>query len=291
MNKLPLAVGVVLLHAAIFAAGAAAQTRDRSENRAERAADRQPELPYTLAGPSVDPADPDTLVVYEYDGQLQELGLPPAEAALDLLELDPETSEAVAVVIAERALLAERLITDNFDLFVQAETVEAGGTGLEKGWFYLRMLRALHPLIERGSLEDELRPLLPEKAGQRFDALLDEYWQAVGQARVEDARAKGHRLRLRKAVREARRDQLGKEVELAAERALESERFAVQYLTKGIELTAFQQNKIQTLINDHMGRTMGEASEGDTALLFVGVLAYLDETQRAEMIERIKGIQ
>ena len=82
MNKLPLAIGVVLLHAAIFAAGAAAQSRDRSENRAERTADRQPELAYTLAGPSVDPADPDTLVVYEYDGQLQELGLPPAEAAI-----------------------------------------------------------------------------------------------------------------------------------------------------------------------------------------------------------------
>ncbi|MDQ7013839.1 MAG: hypothetical protein Q9O74_08095 [Planctomycetota bacterium] len=291
MNKLPLAVGVVLLHAAAFAAGAAAQSQDQSENRAERAVDRQPELPSTLAGPSVDPTEPNTLVVYEYNGQLQELGLPPAEAALDLLELDPETGEAVATVIAERALLAEQLITDNFDLFSQSETIEAGGTGLEKGWFFLRVLRVLHPLIERGSLEDEIRPLLPEMTARDFDALLEEYWQAIGQARVDDAKAKGHRVRLRKAVREARRDQLGKEIEMAAERAVESERFAVQYLTKGIELNEFQLHNIQTLINDHMGRTMGEASENDTALLFLGVLAYLDETQRAQMIERIKGVQ
>lgn len=291
MNKLPLAIGVVLVQAAMFAAGAAGQTRDRSENHGEAAADHQSELSYTLAGPSVDPTEPNTLVVYEYDGQLQELGLPPAEAALELLELDPKTAEAVSAVIAERAWIAEQLITDNFELFSQAETIESGGNGLEKGLFFLRVLRVLHPLIERGTLEDEIRPLLPDMTGQEFDALLDEYWQAVGQARVDEAKAKGRRLRLRKAVREARNDQLEKEVEMAAERALESERFAVQYLTKGLELTEFQQNKIQTLINDHMGRTMGEASEDDSGLLFVGVLAYLNESQRAKMIERIKSVQ
>lgn len=294
MNKIPLAIGIVLLHAATFAANTQTetQTETKTDDHAEQGTPADAgERSHALAGPSVEPAEPHTLVTYEYSGQLQELGLPPAEAALDLLDLDPMTAERVSDVIAERARLAEQLIADNFELFIQAETVEASGKALEKGWFFVRVLKVLYPLIERGSLEDEIRPLLPEMTGDEFDALLDEYWQAVGQARVEDARPKGDRLRLRKAVREARRDQIGKEVELAAERALASERFAVQYLTKGLELNEFQQTKIQSLINDHMGRTMGEPTEGDTAQLFIGVLAFLNETQRAEMLERIKGVQ
>ena len=292
MTKLPLAIGIVLLHATMFAASAQAQADSQTTPAAEQTSPARPAEPTNaLAGPSVEPAEPHTLVAYEYSGQLQELGLPPAEAALDLLDLDPMTAERVSDIIAERARLAEQLIADNFELFIQAETVEASGKALEKGWFFARVLKALYPLIERGSLEDEIRPLLPEMTGDEFDALLDEYWQAVGQARVDAANAKGERLRLRKAVREARRDQIGKEVELAAERALASERFAVQYLTKGLELNEFQQTKIQSLINDHMGRTMGEPSEGDTAQLFIGVLAFLNEAQRTEMLERIKGVQ
>ncbi|MFG0259159.1 MAG: hypothetical protein ACF8LK_02310 [Phycisphaerales bacterium JB041] len=290
MNKLPFAIGVVLLHAAMFAASTQAQADTTPEQPAGHKVPAS-DPPGALAGPSVEPAEPHTLVAYEYSGQLQELGLPPAEAALELLELDPRTAERVSGVIAERARLAEQLIADNFELFLQAETVEASGKPLEKGWFFVRVLKVLYPLIERGSLEDEIRPLLPEATGVEFDALLEEYWRAVGQARVDEARARGDRLRLRKAVREARRDQIGKEVELAAERALASERFAVQYLTKGLELNEFQQRKIQSLINDHMGRTMGEPSEADTAQLFIGVLAFLNEAQRSEMLERIKGVQ
>jgi hypothetical protein len=296
MNKLPLAIGIVLLHAATFAATAQTQTDNTTQKQTKQSANQQVasepgEPTNALAGPRVASAEPRTLVTHEYSGQLQELGLPPAEAALELLDLDAETAERVAALLAERALLAEQLLTDNFELFIQAETIEAGGSALEKGWFYARILKVLYPLIERGSLESEIRPLLPEMTAQEFDALLDEYWQAVGQARVNEAQAKGQKLRLRKAVREARRDQMGKEVEMAGERALASERFAVQYLTKGLELNDFQQTKIQSLINDFMGRTMGEPSEADTAQLFIGVLAFLNETQRSEMIERIKGVQ
>lgn len=292
MNKLPLAIGIVLLHAATFAANAQTDGGTHAKHPSRQTVPSRPgESSHALSGPSVAPAEPRTLVAYEYGGGLQDLGLPPAEAALDLLDLDPMTAERVSDVIAARALLAEQLIAENFELFIQAETIEASGKGLEKGWFFVRIVKALYPLIERGSLEDEIRPLLPETTRQEFDSLLDEYWQAVGQARVAEANAKGERLRLRKAVREARRDQVGKEVELAGERALTSERFAVQYLTKGLELNESQQARIRSLINEHMGRTMGEPTEGDTAKLFVGVLAFLNETQRAEMIERIKGVQ
>lgn len=292
MNKLPLAIGLVLLHAAAFAANAQAQDNAQTHNLSNQPADHRPaQATGALSGPSVEPAEDRTLVAYEYSGELQELGLPPAEAALDLMSLDPDTAERVAAVIAERAHLAEQLVADNFELFIQAETIEAGGNGLEKGWFFVRVVKVLYPLIERGSLEDEIRPLLPEADAVEFDALLDEYWQAVGQARVDEARARGDRLRLRKAVRAARRDQIGKEVELAAQRALESERFAVDYLTKGLELSAFQKTKIESLVNEHLGRTMGEPSEADNAKLFVGVLAFLDENQRQQMIERIRGVQ
>lgn len=287
MTRLPLALGLVLLHAATLAAAQTTPTRgaDQPTHRESAPAD-----PPTLAGPSVTATGPRTLVVYEYGGGLQELGLPPAEAALELLDLDDAAAERVAHVLAERSMLAEQLIIDNFDLVSQGEAIEASANQLEKGVFFLQVIRALYPLIERGSLEDEIRPLLPEQTAAEYDALLDEYWHAVGKSRVEQAAAKNQKLRLRKAVREARRDQLGKEVELAAKRALESERFAVDYLTRGLDLSATQEERIKTLVVDFVARTMGEASEQDKGRLFGEVLAYLNEHQRNLLIERIKGL-
>lgn len=281
MAKLPLAIGLVLLQAASFAA---AQTTPPEP----RPAQTQPAD--ALGGPVIEPDDRDTLVVYEYGGGLQDLGLPPAEAALELVDLDPETAERVAKILTERAMLAEQLIIDNFELVSQGEAVETSGSKLEKGVFFLQVVQALKPLIDRGSLEDEIRSVLPEETAERFDALLDEYWGAVGQSRVDQARAKGETLRLRKAVREARRDQLGKEVELAAQRALESERFTIDYITKGLELTSSQRDRIRALITDFSGRTMGDPSQSEKERLFVEVIAYLNEQQRTLILERIKGL-
>jgi hypothetical protein len=281
MAKLPLAIGLVLLQAASFAA---AQTTPPEP----RPAQTQPAD--ALGGPVIEPDDRDTLVVFEYGGELQDLGLPPAEAALELVDLDPQTAERVAKILTERAMLAEQLIIDNFELVSQGEAVETSGSKLEKGVFFLQVVQALKPLIDRGSLEDEIRAVLPQDTAERFDALLDEYWAAVGQSRVDQARAKGEKLRLRKAVREARRDQLGKEVELAAQRALESERFTIDYLTKGLELTASQRDRIRALITDFAGRTMGDPSQSEKERLFVEVIAYLNEQQRTLILERIKGL-
>lgn len=287
MNKLPLAIGLVLLQAASFAAAQTGATETRPIQRHAQPADAPPD---PLGGPAIEQDDRDTLVVYEYGGELQELGLPPAEAAVELIDLDEETAERVGRILAQRAMLAERLIIDNFELVSQGETVEASGSKLEKGLFFIQVVRALKPLIDRGPLEDEIRAVLPEPAAERFDALLDEYWQAVGRSRVEQAQARGEKLRLRKAIREARRDQLGKEVELAAQRALESERFAIIYLTKGLDLTDAQQERITTMITSFSARTMGDPSQQDKERLFAEVIAYLNEQQRALIIERIRGL-
>lgn len=281
MKKMPLVLGLVLLQAATLA---------RAQTGGDEPAQTETTQPQSLAGPRVPEAEPRTLVVYEYGGELQPLGLPAPEAALELLELDEATSRRVAAVLTERAMLAEKLITDNFDLLSQSETVEASESKLAKGVFFLEVLRVLQPLAERGPLEDEIRPLLPAEQAAEFDRLLDGYWRAVGEARVAEARRGGERLQLRRAIRQARRDQLGREVELAAERALESERFAVAYLTKGLDLSPEQHAIIERLVNDFVGKTMGEAGENEKEQLFLSVLAFLNEPQRAMLIERIKGL-
>jgi len=279
MAKLPLAIGLVLLQAAM-----AARAQTGSGDPPARPA------PSALAGPRVHAEEPRTLVAYEYAGGLQDLGMPPAEAALELLDLDEHAAERVAHVLAERAMLAERLIIENFDLVSQGETINASGNALAKGAFLLRVLKALKPLIDRGPLEDEIRAQLPEEQAAEFDRLLDEYWQAVGRARVEEARSRGEKLGVRRAVRLARRDQLGEEVELAARRALESERFAVDYLTRGLDLSPQQHERIDRLVRDFAARRMGEADEQGKERLVAQVLAHLTERQRDLLIERIKGL-
>ncbi|MBK7403212.1 MAG: hypothetical protein IPJ41_00920 [Phycisphaerales bacterium] len=280
-RKLPLAIGIVLLQAASLAR---AQNADNPDDAT------RPQPQAALAGPAVDGSDPESLVAYEYGGGLHELDLPPAEAALELLQLDPDTSDRVAQVLTERAMLAEQLIIDNFDLVSQGDAIKASGNKIEQGVFFLSVIRVLNPLLERGPLEDEIRPLLPADQAAEFDRLLDAYWKAVGRSRADQARSRGEKLSVRKAVREARRDQIGKEIELAAKRAIESERFAVEFLTKGLELTEAQHSRIERLVNDFVARTMGEAGQSDKERLFAEVFAYLNEHQQQLLMERIKGL-
>jgi hypothetical protein len=277
MTKLPIAFGLVLLQAAVFAA-AQAQPTDKARTD-----------PATLAGPSIPDTEPYTLVVYEYGGQLQDLGVSPAEAALELLDLDDQTAARVAGVLTERSILAEQLIIDNFELVSRGEAIDASGSKLAKGAFIVQIAEALFPLTERGMLEDEIRPLLPETVAEEYAFLLDQYWRAVGKSRVETARAKGDTLRLRKAVREARAGQLEIELKLAAERALESERFTIDYLLKGLELSDAQQDRMKAIVIDFEARTMGDASEKDKQRLFIEVLGYLNQRQRDTLIDRIHG--
>lgn len=243
-----------------------------------------------LSGPSVSVGHAPTLVTYAYGGELKELELPPAEAALEFIELDEHEAERVADALARRADLIERIVIDNFDFLIQAETIGAAENKLAQAGFFLKAIHMFYPLIERGPIEDEIRPLLDAESLRTYDGILNEYWEALARTRIEAAEDRVTRQRIKREVRKARRDQYGKEIELAAQRAIESEGFAVGYLLRDMDLSEAQDARIQRMITDFVARNMGEASQEETEKLFAGIIAFLNEKQRKLLADRIKGL-
>ena len=251
----------------------------------------EPDAPPPLSGPDTQAPPRDTIVEYEYGGGLKPLEVPPAEAALAALNLPPDIAGRAADRLAARARLVESLVTEHFDLIAQGETIDKGGSGLDKAVFLVRVIAAFKPLLDRGPMEQEVRDALPTPYRERFDAIVKDYWDAVVDAHSDAARAAGEKPRPGKARFEARNQALGKEIEQGVQRVLESEEFIAFYLLRGIGLTPEQDARVRSIVIDFAAKTMGEATEDQQGALVLSVMAYLTEPQRDKLIERIKGLQ
>lgn len=243
-----------------------------------------------LKGPHVEDPPRMSLVEYVYGGSLRELDLPAGEAALELLDLDESVADKVAHVLAQRAQLAEQLIIDNFDFVSQGETIEAADNKLAKGLFFVRALMIFEPLIERGRIENEVVKVLPPQQAKQYTTILDEYWDAYARAELEKNHQRITRRAINRLIRKARNDEFGKEIELAADRAINSEEFAVGYLLRDMHLTAEQEQRIHKLLIDYITTSMGQPSEEATDKLFLSVIMFLNEDQRQLLAKRIKGL-
>ncbi len=241
-------------------------------------------------GPRVDDPPRVSLVEYVYGGSLRELDLPAGEAALELLDLDESVADKVAHVLAQRAQLAEQLIIDNFDFVSQAETIAAADNKLAQGLFFVRALMVFEPLIERGRIENEVVKVLPPEQAKQYTAILDEYWDAYARAELAKNHQRITRRAINRLIRKARNDEFGKEIELAADRAINSEEFAVGYLLRDMNLSPEQEQRIHKLLIDYITTTMGEPNEEATDKLFLSVIMFLNEDQRQLLAKRIKGL-
>ena len=78
-----------------------------------------------LAGPQVEAEDrARALVARDFAGRVARLEVPPEEAALALLELDPVVREATDRVLADRAAALDRIVMANVKLLVRLQSAQ-----------------------------------------------------------------------------------------------------------------------------------------------------------------------
>lgn len=242
----------VLLASLLLAAPALAQTAEPAD-------------PPALAGPSVtDTKAPPSLVQRDFEGKVKRLEEPADEAALALLPLTPEQRAKADAVLAQRHALLDRLVLENF----QTVSRLRGAPADERRQVFLELREALRPLRERGSLADELRPVLTSEQHERHAELVGEYFAAItdetapGEAMGEQPRRAVDRAGA--AGRELIQ-QIGVAVRRSYERTIGQQQKELEATLAALNLTPEQDAKVRKIILDSAQKRLSAAGPGAPA--------------------------
>lgn len=241
-----------------------------------------------LAGPAVRQARDarPTLVEYAYDGSVKRTEVAPEEAALRLLDLSPAERAAADAVLAERAAMLDRFVSDNLDLLLRLGAAAQGEDKAEKLRLIFQALRRTEPLRARGSLAHQLRDALEPAARRRFDALLAEYWDAVVAERRRAAPdGGGGRLAV---LADERLKAFGREVERAfyrlADPAGERE---FNDLLAAARLRPEQESRIRRMAEEFIVAARFRPTPDQERAFILRVTAMLDENQRRLLAQHV----
>jgi hypothetical protein len=213
-----------------------------------------------LGGPSV-AGEPEeaTLVERGFNGEVLPLDAPPAIAAIDLLELDEETEQALHALLSERARIMDGIVLSNIELLTEIETVMSVGRPVEKLSVIRRGLAALEPARAWGRLEDRLAEALPGPQRARYLALVEEYEEAAFAHAVASGDVE-HRFEHRMARYWA---DMTWEIERSAERVFDDEEGDawLTRLSEKLDLTPEQEGEIRARAERFFIETGGRPTE------------------------------
>lgn len=239
-----------------------------------------------LAGPiAAEPQRPPTLVETGYDGRVLRLESTPEEAAVALLDVEEGVRERIADIFVERAEFLDRVVSEEIDRLTRLGTASETGDGLTVATEVFALLRRLHPLFSKGRLEDRIAAELPEREAAKFRALVREYWGAIIDEKLAMPAPK-KRARWELLV-EAKAEAVGAEVERSFQRLAMGPGGGAQLLFGYLKIRPEQEERVMPLWIRYLELAdEGEGESREAKMLFVSMLAHLDESQR----KRILGI-
>lgn len=263
--------------------GAKKPTRPDAETEDGKAAADSP-----LAGPRVGAkVTRITLVEFGIDGKVRRPDATPEEAAVGLLALPPEVAARVTKVVGERARIIERFVTENIDLLTIAGQVFATGKPNEQIMLGVSAAEKLMPLWERGPIRDEIAAVLPTETRVKFEAILDEYWNAV-----LDEHRKGKKwgeFSWFGTMAEERLKIVGREIEKAFQRTEQSGGLVYAYVAKDLNLSPAQSRRIRALLSEFVEKGGDGAPKEVKDRIFGSVFAMLTPEQAKILMERFQG--
>lgn len=246
-----------------------------------------------LAGPSAgDAIAKPTLVERAYDGTLKRLELPPAEAAVALLELDDAARVRVEALIAERAAAVDEVVIGNIELLVSVKGAGESGDRVRAIGLLRKLDEAFGGIEPVRKFEERLGGAMGLVQRQEFMALLDEYRDAVAEDRrraLEREGAARRELRPRALRLRERLEELGVEIRRSYERQVTLAAREFEALMAKLALRPEQEGEIRRLVADYAQRTQLNPNEADRRAIFLKVLSHLDEDQRRILFESARG--
>ncbi len=241
-----------------------------------------------LSGPRVTPRDAEpTLVERDFGGRLKRLEADPVLAALDKLTLDADTRARVDAVIAERNAIVDRLVQDHFKTIVELHNARQADERDKVRELLRELAGYARPLLSRGSLADEVRPLLPEDQRQQFSSMLSEYRSAALTDRMGGGDTGPAMSRAQAATTELLTG-FGQEIKRAYDRTFNARKAEFDKLLETLNLTPEQDAKVRGIVVDQFQKSQGQSSPRDRRRMFMQIYRVLDAEQRSTLMARLR---
>lgn len=138
-----------------------------------------------LAGPDVETEQAETtLIDRNIDGSMRRLDIPPAEAALEQMELSEGVRADIDEMLAARAAVIDGIVSKNLQ---QIQALRDGGEdGKPNRREQFRAIRELFaPVLEDGPLEKRVADLLPESRRAEYLGMIAEHREARGRQAMQ----------------------------------------------------------------------------------------------------------
>lgn len=243
-----------------------------------------------LAGPRVNPGEqPKGIVSFDFNGAVRRHDTTPEEAAVEKLDLDEAVRAKVRAVLLRRDAIIDGFVAGNLDLLTKLGAAFGGGDKLDQAALGLEAYRKLAPLREGGSLWEQVRAALPGAPGARFDALMNEYWDAVVAEGKRTRNEQGKERSRFEIVSAERLAILGKEIERSFARQQYSGGIVIGYFTQDLTLTEAQRARVRQMSIEFAQGSGAEATEQQQQQqkLLVELMSILDADQRAKVMKRL----
>jgi hypothetical protein len=225
------------------------------------------------------------IVERESDGSVRRTEVPPEIAAFRLLKAPAEAVERVEEILRARGRFLETFVQGNLDLLSKLDTAGSTNDKLDQAILGLEALAKLAPLTKDGSLRMRIGALLTPADFRRFDAILDEYWNAI----VFQERQRSPEKSRIQVVVEERLQSLAREIAAALERIESSGALLFSYLFGDVALSPPQEAEIRTLLDEFIDQTKGGATPEQEQRFFFSMLSKLDPRQQLAVVSRANG--
>lgn len=243
-----------------------------------------------LAGPKVAdrPVDDSTIVQRNAMGTLIRHERDPALEALDKLKLDTETRAKADEIIAKRYTVLDNVVQDNLLLLNELNNARLAGNRDESR----RLLRELYakakPYLDRGSLADELKPVLTADQHARLVKMVEEYQRAAVKDRIGAMGDDGEPMTQAKADITERLTQLGIEVRRSYERRVQSGGREFDKFLADLNVTPEQEAKIRQRVQAAYFDAQGKPGKAQIAKVFLESWQDLSTEQRQQLMKILR---
>ncbi|MCA9291337.1 MAG: hypothetical protein KDA25_09415, partial [Phycisphaerales bacterium] len=196
--------------------------------------------------------------------------------------LTPEQQATFDRLLAERATIVDRLVVEHYE---DVATLNAGERGSpDKIAVYQRLRVAFEPLLDRGSMVDEMRPALTPDQRTEAARMMDEYRAARAKA-IE--RETGRPLRARRLDARLQLETVGREIRASVERRVDFGQARFDEFADHLALTPEQTSTIQGLVQPlGLAELGGSASPEMRTRVMRAVFEVLTPDQRRLARER-----
>jgi hypothetical protein len=242
-----------------------------------------------LAGPAAtETIKPASIVTTTFNGEIEVPRPTPEEAAVKLLTLSGEETEAIRKVLSKRAAHFDAFVRDHLTLVISLGVVFSAGDTQDKVNTTLDTLAALQPLFANGPLESQLRACLAPDNTREYNRILRDFWNSYAKWKLTTLKDDGKPYTRGEAILEGRFAALQHELTTCFEAFLYSGELTFKLLFNNVNLTPTQRESIATLIQEATDPKTGEIAKDDAGRLIFTVLPKLDQPgQREQFLKNL----